>query len=257
MTVEIGYTASVATVELVQSPVEVVAIEFATAGPTGKSAYEIALMEGFVGNEAAWLASLVGEQGPQGLTGPTGPQGPTGPAGPTGATGAQGLKGDKGDTGNTGPAGPKGDTGDPGPTGATGPQGPQGIQGLTGATGATGPAGPTGATGPQGPKGDTGDTGPAGSVTALSGSATINFPADGDSSEASVTVNSLLITNANVKGFSWLPQTSANHESLDDFAVEGVSVHLESIIDNTSFTLRATAPRGTWGAYSIKYLIAY
>lgn len=35
-------------------------------GPTGLSAYESALLEGFVGTEAEWLASLVGPQGPSG-----------------------------------------------------------------------------------------------------------------------------------------------------------------------------------------------
>lgn len=35
-------------------------------GPTGLSAYEVALLEGFIGTEAEWLESLVG---PQGATG--------------------------------------------------------------------------------------------------------------------------------------------------------------------------------------------
>jgi hypothetical protein len=38
-------------------------------GATGDSAYEVAVANGFVGNEAAWLASLVGPQGPQGEDG--------------------------------------------------------------------------------------------------------------------------------------------------------------------------------------------
>ena len=56
-----------------------------TNGSDGKSAYEIAVENGFVGDETAWLASLKGEQGIQG------PQGPTGPAGANGADGASGL----------------------------------------------------------------------------------------------------------------------------------------------------------------------
>lgn len=51
----------------------------------GKSAYEVAVDNGFVGTEAAWLASLVG---------------------PTGATGAKGDKGDTGDTGQQGDPAP-------------------------------------------------------------------------------------------------------------------------------------------------------
>lgn len=69
-------------------------------GADGPSAYERAVANGFVGSEAAWLASLVGPQGPQGIQGPpgaTGPQGPQGiqgiqgPQGPAGADGADGT----------------------------------------------------------------------------------------------------------------------------------------------------------------------
>ena len=51
------------------------------AGPTGPqgdpgdSAYEVAVANGFVGNETQWLASLVGPQGPKGETGDTGATG--------------------------------------------------------------------------------------------------------------------------------------------------------------------------------------
>lgn len=110
-------------------------------GADGKSAYEIAVGNGFSGSETEWLESLRGEPGPQGETGATGPQGPKGEIGPAGPAGEQGPQGE------TGPQGPKGDTGE------TGPQGPQGIQGETG---------PAGADGAQGQKGDTGDTGPQG-----------------------------------------------------------------------------------------------
>ena len=61
------------------------------AGAPGKSAYEIAVEQGFVGDEQAWLASLKGEKGDKGATGATGP---------AGAAGAQGPKGDKGDKGD-------------------------------------------------------------------------------------------------------------------------------------------------------------
>jgi hypothetical protein len=54
-------------------------------GADGFSAYEVAVEEGFVGNEAAWLASLVGPQGDPGadgadstVPGPEGPQGDPG-----------------------------------------------------------------------------------------------------------------------------------------------------------------------------------
>ena len=106
-----------------------------TNGTPGKSAYEVAVDNGYTGTVAQWLASLVGPAGPQGPTGATGAQGSTGPAG---ADGAQGPQGDPGPQGVQGPAG------------ATGPQGPKGD---TGDTGPQGPAGPKGDTGPQGPAG--------------------------------------------------------------------------------------------------------
>lgn len=103
-----------------------------TTGVPGKSAYEIAVEQGYSGTVTQWLASLVGPAGatgPQGATGATGAQGPAGPKGDTGAQGPAGADG------ATGPAGPKGDTGD------TGPQGPAGPKGDTGDTGPQGPAG--------------------------------------------------------------------------------------------------------------------
>lgn len=80
-------------------------------GPAGKSAYQVAVDNGFVGTEAAWLASLVGPQG---------------------ATGAQGQQGIQGE---------------PGPQGPAGEEGPQGIQGVPGADGADGVDGDDGAPG--------------------------------------------------------------------------------------------------------------
>lgn len=155
-------------------------------GPPGLSAYEIAVLHGYVGTEEEWLASLVGPEGEVGPAGPAGPAGPEGPRGEQGErgekgeTGAQGPEGPKGETGNTGPAGPQGPEGPEGqpgevgpegpmgpqgpagPQGETGPVGPQGPQGENGPTGATGPQGETGPAGPQGPKGDTGETGAQG-----------------------------------------------------------------------------------------------
>lgn len=71
-------------------------------GADGKSAYEIAVENGFEGDETAWLASLKGEKGDTGAQGATGPRGPQG---------EQGEQGPKGDTGPQGPQGPKGDIG--------------------------------------------------------------------------------------------------------------------------------------------------
>ena len=159
-----AYAKLVAIAEDARSSAEAAA-RSAQEAANAKSAYQIAVANGFVGTESEWLASLVGATGPQGPKGDTGETGPQGPKGDTGATGPQGPKGDMGPVGedglsaymiammngfsgteeqwlaslkgNTGPQGPKGDTGE------TGPQGPKGD---------------TGATGPQGPKGDTGGT---------------------------------------------------------------------------------------------------
>ena len=80
-------------------------------GIDGKSAYEIAVEHGFVGDEKTWLETLKGAQGP------VGPQGP---------------QGEKGDQGEVGPQGPAGVQGPAGPQGERGPQGEQGIQGPAG-----------------------------------------------------------------------------------------------------------------------------
>lgn len=53
----------------------------------GKSAYELAVKNGFKGSEKEWLASLKGDPGPQG---------PQGENGAPGADGAQGLPGKAG-----------------------------------------------------------------------------------------------------------------------------------------------------------------
>ena len=59
-------------------------------GISGKSAYDIAVDEGFEGDKATWLASLKGVKGDKGDTGEQGPQGIQGPQGEKGADGASG-----------------------------------------------------------------------------------------------------------------------------------------------------------------------
>jgi len=86
-------------------------------GPEGKSAYEVAVDNGFVGTEPEWLASLQGEEGPEG---PAGPQGLPGSPGADGSDGAQGIPGEQGEPGI------------PGEQGVEGPQGPQGNIGPMG-----------------------------------------------------------------------------------------------------------------------------
>lgn len=111
--------------------------EAAAQGEDGLSAYEIAVIQGFAGTEAQWVASLVGAPG---------------------ASGAQGVPGADGAQGATGAAGP------PGATGAAGAQGPPGDPGAPGADGVDGAVGPQGDPGPAGPPGDVSAAWPIGSV---------------------------------------------------------------------------------------------
>ncbi len=70
-------------------------------GADGKSAYQLALENGYSGSEADWLASLKGdrgEQGDRGERGEKGDKGERGDFGPQGSTGPRGPKGEKGDS---------------------------------------------------------------------------------------------------------------------------------------------------------------
>ena len=62
----------------------------ASAGQDGKSAYEIAVDNGFVGTESEWLESLKGESGASGLTGSNGLNGEDGKDGEAGKDGENG-----------------------------------------------------------------------------------------------------------------------------------------------------------------------
>jgi hypothetical protein len=140
-------------------------------GDPGASAYEVAVAEGFVGDETAWLASLVGPQGDQGPQGDAGTgfgvvyvgdyavengytanvavaSGSDGQLYLALASGALGdpinylvngqweifiPKGADGADGNDGAQGDPGIQGDPGTPGAQGDPGPQGDPGAAGA----------------------------------------------------------------------------------------------------------------------------
>ena len=145
------------------------------ASGTGKSAYQVAVDNGFIGTEAEWLTSLIGPAGPQGIPGPQGEVGPAGPQGIQGETGPQGPQGE------VGPQGPHGEQGIPGTNGTDGADGTNGasayelalangftgteaewLVSLVGPQGETGPQGIQGEPGPQGIQGIQGEVGPAG-----------------------------------------------------------------------------------------------
>ena len=77
-------------------------------GQDGKSAYEIAVEQGFIGDKAAWLLSLKGERGEQGLQGLQGIQGVAGQDGAQGLPGERGAQGERGIQGLPGKDGAKG-----------------------------------------------------------------------------------------------------------------------------------------------------
>ena len=131
-------------------------------GKDGASAYDLACMNGFHGTVKQYLRSLYGSQGPQGVRGEKGDKGDKGEQGIQGIQGVKGDKGDKGDTGQRGLQGIKGDIGPQGPRGLKGDKGDTGPQGIQGIQGEKGEKGDKGDTGPQGAKGAKGDTGPQG-----------------------------------------------------------------------------------------------
>lgn len=111
------------------------------SGGDGKSAYEIAVENGFVGTEAEWLESLKGADGKDGENGINGIDGINGKDGKDGINGRDGVDGKDGYTPIKGVDyfdGVKGDKGDKGETGAQGIQGVQGVKGDKGDTGANG-----------------------------------------------------------------------------------------------------------------------
>ena len=138
-------------------------------GTDGKSAYQIAVEQGYQGSESDWLSSLKGDKGNTGAKGNPGQDGAEGKSayaiavehgyedseekwllslkgekgdagerGEKGDTGLQGERGEKGETGQQGEQGPKGEKGDPGDRGLQGIPGEKGEKGDTGADGKDG-----------------------------------------------------------------------------------------------------------------------
>lgn len=129
-------------------------------GVDGKSAYEIAVDNGYPGTEQAWLASLKGDKGDTGEPGATGEKGEPGEKGDTGAAGKDGRDGTDGAAGRDGENGASAyeiavQHGYSGSETAW-------LESLNGADGAKGDTGAAGAKGEKGDKGDPGATGVAG-----------------------------------------------------------------------------------------------
>ena len=117
-------------------------------GSDGKSAYQIAVEQGYQGSESDWLSSLKGDKGEKGNTGAKGNPGQDGAEGKSAYAIAVehgyedseekwllSLKGEKGDTGERGE---KGNTGDRGLQGVPGEKGEKGDAGVAGKDGTDG-----------------------------------------------------------------------------------------------------------------------
>lgn len=98
-------------------------------GENGKSAYEIAVQNGYDGTETDWLESLKGQKGDTGEPGATGAKGDHGEKGDQGEPGTPGAKGERGEKGE------KGDAGAPGKDGVNGKDGTNGVDGKNGTDG--------------------------------------------------------------------------------------------------------------------------
>ena len=114
-------------------------------GQPGKSAYELAVEEGFKGDLTTWLSSLKGKDGQNGHDGKDGTNGQPGPAGKNGQDGKSAYqvwldKGNKGTETNflNSLVGPRGEQGPAGNPGEDGKQGPQGVPGKDGSDGKNG-----------------------------------------------------------------------------------------------------------------------
>jgi hypothetical protein len=96
--------------------------------------------------------------------------------------------------------------------------------------------------------------GAGGSLTQLSGLANMDF--GNEESNAIVTISNAVITNANIKSFTFILQETAD-TSFDDFYLNGLEFLIQNIIDNTSFDLVGVATNGASGIYQIKYILNY
>lgn len=105
---------------------------FDLEGEKGDSAYQVAINNGYSGEEEEWLSSL---RGPQGASGKDGSDGEQGPQGEPGKDGNDGAKGEPGKDGSDGEKGPQGEHGKDGSDGKQGPKGEDGKtpEGMTAA----------------------------------------------------------------------------------------------------------------------------
>lgn len=241
-------------------------------GPAGQSAYALAVSLGYVGDEASWLASLVGPTGAPGADGADGVDGADGTDGAMGATGADGRSAYQ-------VAVAAGFVGSEAAWLAS-LVGPQGVQGIQGAQGIQGPKGDTGDQGIQGPKGDTGAAGapgadgvgvPAGGAagavlvkasdadrdTAWSspptcGRALVSFGSG--TRDASVSVSSPTVT-ASSRVLAQVAAVDTADHSADEALLEALEVRVGPVTAGVGFDIRAVCRVGVAsGLFAIDWI---
>ena len=128
-------------------------------GQNGKSAYELAVENGFEGTVEEWIASLQGTNGIDGKDGENGIDGQNGINGVDGINGTDGVNGLDGKDGENGADGQNGTDGIDGKDGENGVDGTNGIDGQDGKDGIDGINGNDGENGVDGANGTDGQDG--------------------------------------------------------------------------------------------------
>lgn len=92
-------------------------------------------------------------------------------------------------------------------------------------------------------------------VGEVSGDVELDFGnIQGGDGNATLTIASLLVTNTNIKSFSYVQKSNADHD-LDDFVGANIVFAIQNIQDNVSFDIVARVPNPTWGKFRISYKI--
>lgn len=89
-------------------------------------------------------------------------------------------------------------------------------------------------------------------MTPITGQTVLNFGVEGD--YAANTVSNAKIKSANVANATFVPvETTAT--SIDDFKLNGVSIQIANVVDNTSFDIVGFSENGATGNYTVNYYI--
>jgi hypothetical protein len=98
--------------------------------------------------------------------------------------------------------------------------------------------------------------GGGGGTTLYTISATSTFTFTNEELSVVNTISNASLTNINLISFSVI-NSETSGASLDDFTLAGMTFHIENIINNTSFDIRATSTNGATGVYTITYKVIY